>query len=81
MPKSHEKQHHIPIDWLAISKALQTLHERQMSDPQRRTTPVATDYNRRLFETTMKVWSATASRFSGLPRQEEQEEEGKKISR
>jgi hypothetical protein len=70
----------IPIERMAISKALQTLHKRQMSDP-RRTTPVATDYNRRLFETTMKVWSDTASRFSGLPRQEEEEEEGKKISR
>jgi hypothetical protein len=65
---------------MTISKALHTLHKRQMSDP-RRTTPVATDYNRRLFETTMKVWSDTASRFSGLPRQEEEEEEGKKISR
>ena len=65
----------IPIDWMEISKALQTLHERQMSDPQR-TTRVATDYNRRLFQTTMKVWSDAASRLSGLPRQEE-EEEGK----
>jgi hypothetical protein len=31
----------IPIDWMEISKALQTLHERQMSDPQR-TMQVAT---------------------------------------
>jgi hypothetical protein len=51
---------------MAISKALQTLHKRQMSDPQR-TTPVATDHNRRLFETTMKVCSDTASRLSSLP--------------
>ena len=65
----------IPIDWMEISKALQTLHERQMSDPQR-TKRVATDYNRRLKEATMKVWSDAASRFSGLPSQEE-EEEGK----
>jgi hypothetical protein len=70
----------IPINWMEISQALQTLHKRQSSDPQR-TKQVATDYNRRLFETTMKVWSDTASRFSGLPRQEEEEEEGKKISR
>ena len=67
-------------DRMAISKALHTLHKRQRSDPQR-TTPVATDYNRRLFETTMKVWSDTASRLSGLPRQEEHEEKGKTISR
>ncbi len=70
----------MPIDWIAISRALQTLHKPQMSNSQRMT-PVAMDYNRRLFETTMKVWSDTASRFSGLPRQEEEEEEGKKISR
>ena len=37
---------------------------------------MATDYNRRLFETNMKVWSDAASRFWGLPRQEE-EEKGK----
>lgn len=59
----------IPIDWMEISEALQTLHERQMSDSQR-TTRVATDYNRRLLETTMKVWSDAASRLSGLPRQD-----------
>ncbi len=66
----------IPINWMEISQALQTLHKRQMSDPQR-TMQVATEYNQRLFETTMKVWSDTASRFSGLPSQEEEEEEGK----
>jgi polyhydroxyalkanoate synthase subunit PhaC len=68
----------IPLDWMAISKALQTLHKRQMSDPQR-AMQVATDYNQRLLESTMKVWSDTASRFSGLPREEaEEEEEGGK---
>src|ERR687890_1053440 len=67
----------IPINWMEISKALQTLHQRQMSDPQR-TMQVVTEYNRRLFETTMKVWSDTASRFSGLPCQEVEEEEEKK---
>src|ERR671921_1247061 len=67
----------IPINWMEISKALQTLHKRQMSDPQR-TKQVVTEYNRRLFETTVKVWSDTASRFSGLPCQEVVEEEEKK---
>ena len=65
----------IPIDWTEISKALQTLHKRQMSDPQR-TMQVATDYNRRLEEAMVKVWNDAASRFWGLPRQEE-EEKGK----
>ncbi|MBA2691072.1 MAG: class I poly(R)-hydroxyalkanoic acid synthase, partial [Rubrobacter sp.] len=63
----------IPIDWMGIFEALQTLHKRQMSDSQR-TKQVAADYNRRLFETTMKAWSNAASRFSGLPRREEGEE-------
>src|SRR5919107_2875885 len=66
----------IPIDWMGISKALQTLHKRQMSDPQR-TKQVATDYNRRLEEAMGQVWNDAASRFWGLPRQKEEEEEEK----
>ena len=72
-PPDNPMSNIIPIDWLGISKALQTLHERQMSDPQR-TMQVATDYNQRLLEVTAKVWSDTASRFWGLPRQEKEEE-------
>src|ERR671921_468325 len=64
----------IPLDWIEIFKALQVLHKRQMSDPQR-TMQVATNYNQRLLEMTAKVWSATASRFWGLPRQDEAEAE------
>jgi polyhydroxyalkanoate synthase subunit PhaC len=75
-PPDYPMSNIIPIDWMEISKALQTLHERQMSDPQR-TMQVATNYNQRLLEMTAKVWSDTASRFWGLPRQEEAEEEGK----
>jgi polyhydroxyalkanoate synthase len=66
----------IPLDWMEISKALQTLMKRQMSDPQR-TMQVAMDYNQRLLKTNMKVSTDIASRFWGLPRQEEAEEEGK----
>ncbi len=62
----------IPLDWMEISQSLETLHERQMSDPQR-TRQVAADYNRRLGEATVKVWGGAASRFWGLPRQEEEE--------
>src|SRR5215212_11130406 len=64
----------IPLDWIEISKALLTLHKRQISDLQR-TMQVATDYNQRLLEMTAKVWSDTASRFWGLPWQEEAEAE------
>src|SRR5919202_1474512 len=69
--------HIIPLDWMEISKALQTLHKRQMSDPQR-TMQVVTDYNQRLLEMTAKVWSDTASHFWGLPQQEEAEAEESK---
>ena len=65
----------IPLDWAEIIRALQTLWMREMSNPQR-AMQVATEYNQRLFETTMNVWTDAVSRFWGLPRQEE-EEEGK----
>jgi polyhydroxyalkanoate synthase len=65
----------IPLDWMEISQSLQTLWKREMSDPQR-AMKVTADYNRRLFETNMKVWNDAASRFWGLPRQEA-EEQGK----
>ena len=71
-PSDNPMSNIIPIDWVEISKALEILHERQMSDTER-TKRVATDYNRRLFDTTMKVWSDAASRFSGLPRREAEE--------
>src|SRR5918995_888471 len=54
----------IPLDWMEISKALQTLHKRQMSDPQR-ARQVTALYNQRLLETTMEVWSNAASRLWG----------------
>jgi polyhydroxyalkanoate synthase subunit PhaC len=61
-----------PLNWVEISQALQTLWQREMSDPTR-ATQAAADYNRRLFEMTTKVWNDAASRFWGLPPQEEQE--------
>ena len=62
----------VPLDWMEISKALQTLWTRKMSDPQR-AMQAATDYNLRLFEMTTKAWSDAASRFWGLPAREEEE--------
>jgi len=44
----------IPIDWVEISRALQTLWMREMSAPAR-AMQVATDYNRRFFEASMEV--------------------------
>ena len=63
----------IPIDWVEISRALQTLWMREMSDPAQ-AMQVATDYNRRFFEASMEVWSDTAARFWDLPQQEERKE-------
>jgi polyhydroxyalkanoate synthase len=65
----------IPIDWTEIARALQTLWMREMSDPAR-TMQVATEYNQRLFETTMNVWGEAAARFWGMQQQEGEEEGG-----
>jgi polyhydroxyalkanoate synthase len=70
-------QNVLPINWLEIARSLQTLWAREMSDPVR-ATQRATEYNRRLFETTMEIWGDAAARFWGLPGQEKEEEEGKK---
>jgi polyhydroxyalkanoate synthase subunit PhaC len=66
----------LPINWGEITRSLQTLWMREMSDPVRATERM-TEYNRRLFETTMNIWQDTAARFWGVPR-EGGEEEGKR---
>ena len=63
----------IPLDWLELTRALQTLWVREMSDPAR-AMQVATDFNRRLFEKSMEVWTNAASRFWGMQNEEEEEE-------
>src|SRR5215216_5597254 len=68
-------QNVLPINWVEITRALQTLWARELSDPAGAAQRVA-EYNRRFFETTMEVWSDAAARFWGLPR-EEKEEEGR----
>src|SRR5918997_1247537 len=69
-------QNVLPINWLEISRSLQTLWAREMSDPVR-AAQRATEYNRRLFETTMEIWGDATARFWGLPQGEKEEEEGK----
>jgi polyhydroxyalkanoate synthase len=61
----------MPIDWVEITRALQTLWMREMSDPAR-AMQVATDFNRRLFEKSMEVWSNAAARFWGMQQEEEE---------
>ncbi|HZY56643.1 MAG TPA: class I poly(R)-hydroxyalkanoic acid synthase [Rubrobacteraceae bacterium] len=60
-----------PLDWLEITRALQTLWVREMSDPAR-AMQVATDFNRRLFEKSMEVWGNAAARFWGMQQEEEE---------
>src|SRR5215218_5937542 len=63
----------MPLDWLEITRSLQTLWMREMSDPawamQR-----ATEYNQRFFQEAMNTWSDAAARFWGMSQQEEAEE-------
>jgi polyhydroxyalkanoate synthase len=66
-------QNIIPLDWVEITRALQTLWMREMSNPAR-AMQVATEYNQRLFQETMNVWSGAIARFWGTPQQEEEEE-------
>jgi poly[(R)-3-hydroxyalkanoate] polymerase subunit PhaC len=61
----------LPINWVEITRALQTLWAREMRDPES-AMQRAVEYNRRLFETTVKVWDETAARFWGSSRQEEE---------
>ncbi|MBA2441635.1 MAG: class I poly(R)-hydroxyalkanoic acid synthase [Rubrobacter sp.] len=63
----------IPINWMEITRALQALWAREMSDPVR-AAERATEFNRQLFETTMEVWTEAASRLWGLPGREEGEQ-------
>src|SRR5215203_5491446 len=62
----------LPINWVEITRALQTLWARELSDPAGAAQRAA-EYNRRFFETTMEVWSDATARFWGLPRQEKEE--------
>ncbi len=62
----------VPLDWKGISEALQTLWQREMSDPARAVERAA-EYSRRLVEATTAAWTDAATRFWGLPRQQQEE--------
>ena len=69
-------QNVLPIDWMGITRSLQTLWAREMSDPAR-AIERATDFNARLFETTMRSWQEATNRVWGLETPQEEEEEGR----
>src|ERR687893_1449536 len=74
-------QNVLPIDWIQITRSLQTLWEREMSDPAR-AVERATDFNVKLFESTMRSWQDATTRLWGLdtPQEEEEERPDKRFS-
>src|SRR5687768_1349479 len=61
------------VDWSEITRALQTLWAREMSDPAR-AIERATDFNARLFGATMRSWQEATNRFWGLGTSQEEDE-------
>ena len=55
----------LPIDWIEITRSLQTLWAREMSDPVS-AMERATDFNAKLFETTLRSWQEATNRLWGL---------------
>ncbi len=78
MWRANPLQDVLPINWAEITRALQTLWMREMSDPQR-AMRAATEYNARMMAATMEVWNTAAARMWGLPvrEQRKQAEPGK----
>ncbi len=66
-------QNVLPIDWVEITRALQTLWAREMSDPAR-AMERATDFNARLFGATMRSWQEATNRLWGLGASQEEDE-------
>ena len=58
-------QNVLPLNWVEITRSLQTLWMREMSDPAR-ALQRATDFNAKLFSATMDTWREAATRFWGL---------------
>ncbi|CAN5588880.1 class I poly(R)-hydroxyalkanoic acid synthase [soil metagenome] len=82
MWRANPLQDILPMNWAEISRSLQTLWMREMSDPQR-AMQVATEYNTRLMAATMEAWNTTVARTWGLPvpEQKKQVEPGKDDNR
>src|SRR5918997_6235592 len=66
-------QNVLPINWVEITRALQTLWQRELSDPvsafQR-----ATDFQAKVWGATLENWQDAASRFWGIETRTEEEE-------
>ena len=69
-------QNVLPINWLEITRALQTLWLREMSDPSKAIESAA-EFNAKVWSSTFEVWQESMARMWGLPAKEEKEEDGK----
>ncbi len=69
-------QNVLPINWLEITRALQTLWLREMSDPSRAIESAA-EFNAKVWRSTFDVWQESMARMWGLPATEPQEGEGR----
>ena len=65
-------QNVLPLNWVEITRSLQTLWMREMSDPAR-ALQRATDFNAKLFGATMDTWREAANRFWGLETPQDEE--------
>src|SRR5215210_4547898 len=66
-------QNVLPIDWIGITRSLQTLWAREMADPAR-AMERATDFNAKLFGATMRSWQEATNRMWGLETPQEEED-------
>jgi polyhydroxyalkanoate synthase subunit PhaC len=68
--ESNPLQSVLPINWVEITRSLQTLWMREMRDPAR-ATQRAFDYNVRAWSAAMESWNKTVSRLWGIPVEED----------
>ena len=66
----------LPINWMEITRALQTLWMREMSDPSKALESAA-EFNAKVWSSTFEVWQESMARMWGLPAKEEKEEKGR----
>ena len=69
-------QNVLPINWVEIGKSLQTLWQRELSDPVNAMQRVA-DFNARVWGAAFENWQDAANRFWGVQAEKEDEEEGR----
>jgi len=64
--RANPLQQVLPVNWTEIVRALQVLWTREMADPGR-AMQVSTDFNTKMWNSTMEAWRTAAARTWGLP--------------